>query len=114
MKRTSSVSYHRGFNVVLGNEHSQAGTLVLAPGESTGGPENRHGGADQWIYVVSGVGLAEIAGERFDLTPSALVLIERGEPHGFRNTGDADLCLLTFYAPPAYDAGGDELPAGLP
>jgi mannose-6-phosphate isomerase-like protein (cupin superfamily) len=113
MKRTS-VSYSRGFEVLVGNAQSQAGTLVLAPGETTGGPDNRHGGADQWIYVVSGAGLADIAGERFDLTPSMLVLIERGEPHGFRNTGEGDLCLLTFYAPPAYDADGNELPAGLP
>lgn len=113
MKR-ANVSFPRGFKLWLGDEHSQAATLVLAPGETTGGPENRHSGADQWIYVVSGTGEADIAGERFELTPSTLVLIERGDPHGFRNTGSGELCLLTFYTPPAYDAEGNELPAGLP
>ena len=99
MKRTS-VSYSRGFKLLLGDDHSQAATLVLAPGETTGGPENRHSGADQWIYVVSGSGI--------------LVLIQRGDGHGFRNTGASDLCLLTFYTPPAYDDEANELPAGMP
>lgn len=110
----ANVSFPHGFKLLLGDEHSQAGTLVLAPGETTGGPDNRHSGADQWIYVVSGTGEADVAGERFDLTPSTLVLIARGDAHGFSNTGRADLCLLTFYTPPAYDADGEELPAGLP
>lgn len=109
-----NVSFPRGFNLLLGDKHSQAGTLVLAPGEETGGADNRHGGADQWIYVVSGTGTADVAGEHFDLAPALLVLIQRGDAHGFRNTGQADLCLLTLYTPPAYDADGNELPAGLP
>lgn len=113
MKRTS-VSHSRGFKLLLGDAHSQAATLVLAPGETTGGPENRHSGADQWIYVVSGIGIADIAGESFALEPSILVLIQRGDGHGFRNTGASELCLLTFYTPPAYDDEANELPAGMP
>lgn len=113
MQRTAA-SYPRGFQILLGDANSQAGTLVLAPGEVTGGADNRHRGADQWIYVVSGTGSAEIAGETFDLAPSTLVLIQRGDGHGFRNTGSSDLCLLTFYTPPAYDEDENELPAGLP
>ena len=109
-----TVSYPRGCKILLGDANSQAGTLVLAPGETTGGPQNRHRGADQWIYTVSGTGVAEVANETFDLAPSTLVLIQRGDGHGFRNTGSADLCLLTFYTPPAYDSGENELPAGLP
>lgn len=113
MKHTI-VSYTRGFNILLGDRNSQAGTLVISPGETVGGQENRHGGADQWIYVVSGTGVADIAGECVDLAPAALILIQRGDPHGFRNTGRDDLCLLTFYTPPAYDEDENELPAGRP
>lgn len=113
MQRTT-VSFPHGFNLLVGDKHSQAGTIVLAPGEETGGADNRHHGADQWIYVVSGTGTADVAGEHFNLAPSSLVLIQRGDAHGFRNTGGADLWLLTFYTPPAYDADGNELSAGLP
>ena len=113
MKQTI-VSYTRGFNILLGDHHSQAGTLVIGPGKSVGGAENRHGGADQWIYVASGTGVADIAGQRVNLAPASLILIQRGDPHAFRNTGSADLCLLTFYTPPAYDDQKNELPAGRP
>ena len=35
------------FEVVAGTERSQAATMTLSPGQSTGGPENRHPDADQ-------------------------------------------------------------------
>ena len=34
------------FAVVLGNQRSQAAEMVLPPGESEGGSDNRHRGAD--------------------------------------------------------------------
>ena len=40
--------------VVLGDEHSQAAQMTLAAGETEGSPNNRHRGADEWAYVVSG------------------------------------------------------------
>lgn len=113
MKRTM-VNYARGFHVLLGDARSQAATLVIEPGRKVGGHENSHGGADQWIYVVAGEGEATVAGETFPLIAQSLVLIERGESHGFRNTGDVSLQILTFYVPPAYDADENELPAGRP
>ena len=113
MKRTT-VSYAKGFHILLGDGHSQAATLVIGPGGSVGGPNNRHGGADQWIYVASGSGEADIAGQTFAMEANALVLIQRGDPHGFRNTGQTDLRILTFYVPPAYDDNEEELPAGKP
>lgn len=113
MQRTK-VEYEAGFHVLIGDERSQAATLVLQPGRKVGGPQNRHGGADQWIYVESGTGEAVVAGTALRLEKGALVLIQRGESHGFRNTGEEDLRILTFYVPPAYDANENELPAGLP
>ena len=46
----------RDFAVVLGNKRSQAAEMVLPPGESEGGSDNRHRGADQSLFVVSGSG----------------------------------------------------------
>jgi mannose-6-phosphate isomerase-like protein (cupin superfamily) len=104
--------FGQGFRVVLGNGRSQAAQMTLAPGASEGGPDNRHRGADQWLYVVSGAGEAVVNGERRPLQEGTLLLIEAGERHEIRNTGGGPLRTLNVYVPPAYTPGGEELPAG--
>jgi mannose-6-phosphate isomerase-like protein (cupin superfamily) len=101
-----------GFKVVLGDEQSQAAPMTLAPGDAEGDPDNRHEGADQWLFVVGGEGEAIIEGERVELREETLVLILRGDKHEIRNTGKQPLRTLNVYVPPAYTLEGDELPAG--
>ena len=86
--------------------------MTLGPGDSEGGPDNRHRGADQWLFVLSGTGLAIVNGRRVKLKTGSLVLIERGDRHEIRNTGRTPLKTLNVYVPPAYSKAGDELPAG--
>lgn len=86
--------------------------MVLDPGGSTGGPDNRHRGSDQWLCVVSGEGTAIVDGKQHALSTGVVLLIERGEIHEIRNGGDAPLETLNIYVPPAYSRDGDELPAG--
>lgn len=100
------------FEIVLGNERSQAAEMTLEAGDGIGGPENRHRGADQWLYVVAGEGAAVVDGKSADLRPGTLLLIEQGEWHEIRNTGDEPLRTVTFYVPPAYNADGEPLPRG--
>ncbi len=104
--------FGHGFRVVLGDEHSQAARMTLAPGATEGGPDNRHRGADQWLFVVSGEGLAIVEGQRVEMSAGVLVLIQRGERHEIRNTGREPLTTLNIYVPPGYTADGEELPAG--
>lgn len=104
--------FGHGFLVALGDDRSQAAQMTLAPGESEGGPDNRHRGADQWLFVVSGSGVATVEGNRVDLREGTLVFISRGEAHEIRNSGDAPLKTLNVYVPPAYTAEGNERPAG--
>jgi hypothetical protein len=52
------------FRGVLGDEPSSAAQMALASGQTEGGPDNRHRGADQWLSVVSGTGPAVVNGER--------------------------------------------------
>lgn len=85
--------------------------MVLPPGGAEGDPENRHP-ADQWLFVVEGRGTATVNGQRHALGPGTLMLIEHGDRHEVRNTGDQLLRTLNFYVPPAYDEDGEELPAG--
>jgi mannose-6-phosphate isomerase-like protein (cupin superfamily) len=69
------LQFGHGFRVVLGDERSQAAQMTLAAGETEGGPDNRHRGADQWLYVVRGNGVALIEGERVELREGTVVLI---------------------------------------
>ena len=104
--------FGKGFKVRLSNKRAQGATMVIAPGDCEGGPDNRHRGADQWLYVVSGSGVAVLGGRRHRLGAGTLVLIERGTTHEIRNTGRTPLKTVNLYVPPAYRADGDELPRG--
>jgi mannose-6-phosphate isomerase-like protein (cupin superfamily) len=110
--RHRHLQFGRGFRVMLANQRSQAAQMTLGPGETEGGSDNRHRGADQWLFVVAGSGVAIVAGERIELRRGTLVLIERGQTHEIRNTGYGPLKMLNVYVPPAYTATGEELPAG--
>ena len=109
-----TLRFGRGFNVVLGNARSQAAQMVIEPGKAEGNPSNRHHGADQWLFVVSGTGVATLNGRRYPLTAGSLLLIERDDRHEIRNTGRALLRTLNVYVPPAYTKGGDERAAAKP
>lgn len=106
------LQFGKGFSVALTSKRGQVATMVIAPGDREGGPDNRHRGADQWLFVLSGRGVATLAGRRRPIKPGSIVLIERGTTHEIRNTGRAPLKTLNIYVPPAYRADGDELPRG--
>ena len=108
------LKFGEGFRVVPGNARSQAAEMVIPPGDAEGDADNRHGGADQWLFVVSGRGTARINGRRHAIGPGSLLLIERGDRHEIRNTGRAMLRTLNVYVPPAYRRDGEELPAAKP
>lgn len=106
--------FGEGFRVAFGNGRAQAAEMVIVPGDAEGGPANRHAGADQWLFVVSGSGAARINGERIALKKGVLLLIERGDRHEIRATGRAPLRTLNLYVPPAYRKDGKPLPRGKP
>jgi mannose-6-phosphate isomerase-like protein (cupin superfamily) len=112
--KKKTLRFGRGFNVIMGNRRVQAAQMVIAPGDSEGGPQNRHRGADQWLFVVAGTGSAIVRGRRHALKKHSLLLIEHGEQHEIRNTGRVPLKTLNLYSPPGYTKGGDELAAGKP
>src|ERR1051325_11245033 len=104
--------FGRGFSVALGNKRAQAATMVIAPGDCEGGPDNRHRGADQWLYVVSGSGVAVLGGRTHRIKAGSVVFVERGTTHEIRHTGRKTLKTLNVYVPPAYRPDGGELPRG--
>ncbi|MDQ3206202.1 MAG: cupin domain-containing protein [Pseudomonadota bacterium] len=107
-----SLRFDNEFQVAFTVGQSQAAEMVLAPGGSTGGADNRHRGAEQWLYVVDGRGEAVVEGQSLALGPGSLLVIERGEAHEIRNTGDCPLKTLNFYQPPAFNADGGPVGPG--
>lgn len=107
-----ALSLQSGFEVAFASRQVQAAEMTLAPDSNTGGPDNRHRGADQWMYVVSGTGLAIVDGVQQPLQAGSLLVIEHGETHEIRCTGDQPLRTVNFYSPPAYRDDGEPLPAG--
>jgi mannose-6-phosphate isomerase-like protein (cupin superfamily) len=113
MKR-KTLRFGVGFRVAIGNRRCQAAEMVIPPGAAEGGPTNRHRGADQWLFVIEGTGVAKIKGQRIPLKAGSLLLIEHGDQHEIRNTGRKNLKTLNLYSPPAYTRSGDELPRARP
>jgi mannose-6-phosphate isomerase-like protein (cupin superfamily) len=112
--RHAVLRFGKGFRVAFGNARGQAAQMVIPPGGAEGGPTNRHRGADQYLFVVAGSGLAKVNGRSIRLRPGSLLLIERKDRHEIRNTGKAFLRTLNVYVPPAYTRGGNELPRAKP
>ena len=111
MKR-EQLQFRKGFRVSVGNDRSQGAVMVLGPGDCEGGPDNRHRGADQWMYIVEGTGTATINRHKVPLKPGSLFLIEAGDTHEISNTGRSFLKTVNIYVPPAYDEEGEELARG--
>jgi mannose-6-phosphate isomerase-like protein (cupin superfamily) len=112
--KRKQLRFGRGFRVAVGNRRSQAAEMVIASGKAEGDADNRHRGADQWLYILSGSGVATVNDKRYALRAGSLMLIERGDRHEVRNTGRGLLKTLNVYVPPAYDSAENELPAGKP
>jgi mannose-6-phosphate isomerase-like protein (cupin superfamily) len=112
--KKKNLRFGQGFHVAIGNARSQAAQMVLKPGKAEGDSRNWHRGADQWLFVVSGTGVAKINKRRYALKPGSLFLIEHGDTHEICNNSRGLLKTLNFYVPPAYAPDGDELPPGKP
>lgn len=108
------LQFDDAFRVLFSVRQVQAAEMTIAPGNREGGAGNRHSGADQWLYVAAGNGLAVVDDREQPLQQGSLLVIERGETHEIRNTGDTPLQTLNLYFPPAYDADGEPLPPGEP
>lgn len=110
--KTAQFKFEEGFRVAFDVNGLQVTEMGIAPGDAEGGSDNRHAGADQWLYVVAGTGIAIVEGERHELGPGSLIVIERGESHEVRNTGFELLRTLNLFNPPAFDREGNAVGPG--
>lgn len=91
------------FSVTLETDEAQAAEMTIEPGRAVGGPENDHGDSGQWLSVVSGTGVATVAGESERIEAGDHLLIEAGEAHGIENDDEGPLATVNFYTPPWND-----------
>jgi mannose-6-phosphate isomerase-like protein (cupin superfamily) len=110
--KSERLSFRPGFRLSVANARSQGAVMVLAAGGKEGGSDNFHKGADQWLYVVGGTGVAVINDRKIKLKTGMMVLIEAGDRHEIRNSGRSLLKTVSVYVPPAYRDEETELPAG--
>lgn len=99
MERTH-LEFDRYFGVVMETEEAQAAEMTVEPGRTVGGPDNYHSESDQWLYVVSGSGVATVDGDNERIEAGDLLRIEAGERHGIENDGSEPLETVNFYTPP--------------
>ena len=99
MERTH-LDFDRYFEVAMETEAAQAAEMTVEPGRSVGGPENYHSESDQWLFVVSGTGVATVDGTEERIEAGDLVRIAAGERHGVANDSDEPLKTVNFYTPP--------------
>ena len=111
-RRHRVLGFAKGFRVAIANARAEAVEMVIPPGDAEGDAGNRHRGADQWLFVVEGRGLARVGRTRIALRKGSLLLIEKGTTHEIRNDGRRLLRTLNFYMPPAYGRRGKTLPPG--
>ena len=100
--RTIDIRKSAGFELLACTRRSQAASMALEPGETVGGPDNRHEDSDQWLFVLSGTGKAVVEGVETRLSPGSLLLIEAGDAHQVTCEGMEAMRTLNFYSPPAY------------
>jgi len=82
--------------------------MSLKPGASSSNSvENEHPHAEQWLYVISGSGVAKVGRRRLRLKEGDLLLIPKKAIHQITNTGRVRLITLNFYSPPAYTRDGN-------
>lgn len=65
-----------------------------------GGQFNQH--TDNYhhvFYFLAGEGIGFIGGERYKINPGLVVQVPAGEKHGYENTGEKNLQLITINIP---------------
>jgi mannose-6-phosphate isomerase-like protein (cupin superfamily) len=100
------------FKPLLNTTSVQAAMMTLAPGKSSSDePVDEHPKAEQWLFVVSGSGVAIGKSSRIAIREGSLLLIQKNEPHQIKNTGRKPLVTINFYSPPAYTDDAEVRPA---
>jgi mannose-6-phosphate isomerase-like protein (cupin superfamily) len=83
--------------VLWTGKHTQLVVMTIPPGGEIG--EEVHEDTDQILTFVSGIGEAQVSGQKRQVAQGDLVVVPAGRKHNFINTGPNPLVLYTVYGP---------------
>jgi quercetin dioxygenase-like cupin family protein len=85
---------------VSGSTYSST-LLIEVPAGSTVKPAHSHPDGEEVIYIITGKGRVWIDGEVSDVEKGSAVLFKQGVVHMLQNSGQEDMKVICFFAPPA-------------
>ena len=116
MKHIKTSTRRKKFDVLASTRLAQAAMMILRAGaKSDAQLSNEHPRCEQWLFVISGFGVATIvprarSRRTVKLRPGSLLVIGRGELHQIRSLGDRPCRTINFYVPPGYTDEGELRP----
>ncbi len=79
--------------------HCSACVIVVPPGERVR-PAHSHPNGEEVIYIIRGSGRVLVGNEVSPVREGTAVLFPRGVVHMLHNTGQEDMTVVCFFAPP--------------
>jgi mannose-6-phosphate isomerase-like protein (cupin superfamily) len=73
--------------------------IRVAPGEKVR-PAHSHPNGEEVIYIIRGTGRVLVGGEIAPVREGSVVLFPRGVVHMLHNTGEQEMKVVCFFAPP--------------
>ncbi len=73
--------------------------IRVAPGEKVR-PAHSHPNGEEVIYIIRGTGRVLVGGEIASVREGSVVLFRRGVVHMLQNTGEQEMKVVCFFAPP--------------
>jgi quercetin dioxygenase-like cupin family protein len=83
-----------------GAEHCSMCVIRVAPGQTVR-PAHSHPNGEEAIYVMSGSGRVLIEGHVHAVQRGSAVLFPQGQVHMLQNSGDEEMRVVCFFAPPS-------------
>ncbi|HVZ19886.1 MAG TPA: cupin domain-containing protein [Vicinamibacterales bacterium] len=80
-------------------KHCSACVIRVPPGERCR-PAHSHPNGEEVIYIITGTGRVLVNGEVAPVRAGSVVLFPQGEVHMLHNTGDEEMKVVCFFAPP--------------
>ena len=80
--------------------HCSMCMIQIAPGQTVR-PAHSHPNGEEVIYVITGSGKVMVDGKVEAVTAGCAVLFPQGKVHMLSNTGDEEMKVVCFFAPPS-------------
>ena len=84
----------------VGAEHCSMCMIRVAPGETVR-PAHSHPNGEEAIYIITGSGRVLIDGRVHAVRAGSAVLFPQGQVHMLQNSGNEEMKVVCFFAPPS-------------